>query len=138
MLHIITGPLNAGKSTFKRSLCEKTGSPIVAEYPFGIDVTAPKWWKELEAFAKEHSTEVVETHLDFGDFDSDSKASLIVLSEIKVPTKAVRLYFVLPSLDTLHRRQQAIDKYASLLTAKNDIEWYRTMLKAFKNVTILS
>lgn len=128
---LVTGPLRAGKSTFKRELCKALGTKVVDEYQPGADISHPNWWVELQEEAKFEKTKVLELHLQYKRHDAGEDIEIIP-SEVKVPPKEVSIYFVLPSLDKLFRQQKLDDKYTTEDLARRDLEWYNTIYDILK------
>jgi deoxyadenosine/deoxycytidine kinase len=58
---VISGPLASGKTTLKKSLCTKLGQRVIPEFEEGIDLASPNW-KNLEAYALEEGSSIVECH----------------------------------------------------------------------------
>lgn len=134
-LHIITGPLASGKSTYKRKLVKKLKTTFSPEFPFGVDVADPKWWEELLFYAKKHNTSVVETHIDYNMRDSEDGADF--LGKIIQPPDFIKFHIMFPKIKELFKRQKKRDKYTEIEDTKKDYEWYKKFAKQIKQKVIV-
>ena len=129
---VITGPLSAGKSTLKKSLCATLKVPFVDELQYGVDVSKPEWWKVITDYADENKTSVVEVHFAYDGkdhIDYDAK-----LGKIPTAPSNIEIHVVLPNPKELQRRQKLIDKYSTLEGAKKELDWYKGVAKQTKAI----
>jgi len=135
-LNIITGPYAAGKSTFKKLLATELKLSIASEYPYGIDVSKVGWWKDLEAYAKDEKTAVVEVHFEYNGKDSGDRNA--IMGNIPRPPKHINVFVVLPNEEELFRQQKSRDKYADILLSQLDHAWYTVAASNIPGATLIT
>jgi hypothetical protein len=130
-LIIVTGPLDSGKSTYKRNLCKKANTECLTEYQTtDIDITNSGWWKPLQKYAGKST--VVETHLYYeGEIPGDKK---IIAAKVKKPPEGVEVHFMLPSVKTLWNRQKnGYDEKVDISNSQADLDGYTSIYEALKS-----
>ena len=130
VLHVVTGPLAAGKSTYAHRFAEELGTIDAGEYQLGVDISEDLWWEDLEYYAETHGTIIVEVH-----FEHKGKDVVDHCSKKKLPTEAphikppdhVWIHWLLPEVDQLFKQQKARDRCAFKEDAEFDLQYYKVL-----------
>jgi hypothetical protein len=130
ILHVVTGPLTSGKSTYVHRLAEELGTPHVGEYQFGVDIGEKKWWEELEEYAEDHGTIIVEVHFEHKGRDVCDHCSKKKLPEEAPhirPPDHVKIHWILPEVNQLFKQQKSRDRLSLKEDAEFDLQYYQTL-----------
>ena len=132
VLHVVTGPLAAGKSTYVRELAKKLKTKAVREFPYGIDISEENWWEDLKSYADSHNTIIVEAHfdhrgLDAHDYFSRKKKELPLTKPHIKPPSSIKVHWVLPTLEQLHKQQKGRDPFETKEFAEYCLAYYKTL-----------
>ena len=133
---VVTGPLAAGKTTYSNIVARELNIPYVGEIQFGVDTTDPEWSDLIIAFAENHHTRLVETHLNHGQYDAGDQD--FVIGKIEPPSNRLEFHLILPTPHELFNRYKQRDRYYSIKEAQRDIEYYQQIVKQLSKVTIIS
>ncbi len=139
--HIVSGPLQAGKSTYCRKLAEKYGVNTAYEYmkgrTTGVDVTADEWWRPLMAYGSSKMTNVIETHMSIANVYPWSKnwKAKPIIGGVKQPPAKIQLYFVIPrNYEVYNQRSDELFDRPQLIKA---YDYYNDLSKQFPGAKIV-
>lgn len=143
--HIVTGPLQAGKSTYCRKLADKFEVPTAYEYTVdkghktreGVDVTISNWWQPVMSYGAKQRTNVIETHMMVnGEYpwDKNWKATPNIGGVIQ-PPQMIQLHFVLPrNYEVYNQRSDELFEWDQLVKM---YDYYTNLSKKFPSAKII-